>query len=132
VRLLDLFNSVGDHWGQNVLRLSDVHGTTLGYAILRAYEDPAIRAYLEHVAAWDAEHLGTGVPFEFFQRLAAALSVRSAETRAANAHAEHGAVGPWTLLSCCLPAIMRAARVHFRAHSRQASAPAVGQVASVS
>lgn len=84
VRMLDLFNSVGHNHRRRVLTLSDIHGTTLGYAILRAYESGEVRSYLEHVKAWDGDHLGTGVPFEHFQNLGNALSRRSAAARERN------------------------------------------------
>lgn len=66
VRMLDLFNSVGHNWHRRVIKLADVHGTTLGYAMLRAMESPEVARYLQFVKKWDSDHLGTGVPFEFF------------------------------------------------------------------
>jgi hypothetical protein len=82
VRLLDLFNSVGHNWGRKVLTLQDVEGTTLGYALLRAYRDDHIREYLRFVDHWDAAHSGTGRAFEHFRRVAIALDNRSAANRA--------------------------------------------------
>jgi hypothetical protein len=83
VKLLDLFNSVGHNWHRKVLSLEDIHGTTLGYAILRAYNDDEMQKYLAHVDVWDADHLGTGVAFEYFRRIALALDERSRKFRAA-------------------------------------------------
>jgi hypothetical protein len=83
VRMLDLFNSAGHNWRRDILSLDDIHGTTLGYAILRAHQDPQVQRYLAHVDHWDAEHLGTGVAFENFRALAVALDERSREARAA-------------------------------------------------
>jgi hypothetical protein len=83
VKLLDLFNSVGHNWHRKVLGLEDVHGTTLGYAILRAYNDDEMQKYLAHVDVWDVDHLGTGIAFEYFRRLALALDERSKKFRAA-------------------------------------------------
>lgn len=73
VRMLDLFNSVGHSWSRNIVKLDDIYGTTLGYAILRASRDPGVREYLEHVARHDHAHAGTGVPFKYFRDLAKAL-----------------------------------------------------------
>lgn len=84
VRMLDLFNSVGHNWHRHVIALADVHGTTLGYAMLRAVESPEVAKYLRFVKGWDSDHLGTGVPFEFFQLMANELGTVSAATRAAN------------------------------------------------
>jgi hypothetical protein len=121
VRLLDLFNSVGHNWQQKVVRLDDIHGTTLGYAILRAYEDEGVQAYLGHVAIWDADHLGTGVPFEFFQRLARALCERSASFRDANGLLQRRQPTIVTLAVCCLPAAVGHLRAHVRAHAHPAA-----------
>jgi hypothetical protein len=85
VRLLDLFNSVGHNWHRKVLALEDIHGTTLGYAILRAYNDAEMQRYVAYVDRWDADHLGTGVAFEYFRRIAVALDERSKKVRAARA-----------------------------------------------
>jgi hypothetical protein len=84
VRMLDLFNSVGHNWHRHVIKLADVHGTTLGYAMLRASESPEVAKYLSFVKGWDSDHLGTGVPFEFFQLMANELATLSAATRAVN------------------------------------------------
>jgi hypothetical protein len=84
VRMLDLFNSIGHNYSRGVVELSDIHGTTLGYAVLRAHDSVDVRRYLEHVKAWDVEHLGTGVPFQYFQELGNALRLRSARVRARN------------------------------------------------
>jgi hypothetical protein len=80
VLLLDLFNSIGHNWHRKVLTLEDVRGTTLGYAILRAYRDDDIQRYMRFVDQWDADHLGTGVAFEYFRKIAVALDERSAKT----------------------------------------------------
>lgn len=85
VRLLDLFNAVGHNWHRKVLSIEDVHGTTLGYAILRAYNDDEMQKYLAYVDVWDADHLGTGVAFEYFRRIALALDERSRKFRAVRA-----------------------------------------------
>jgi hypothetical protein len=90
VRLLDLFNSVGHNWHRKVLALEDIHGTTLGYAILRAYHDGEMQRYLAYVDVWDADHLGTGVAFEYFRRIAVALDERSKKMRAARAQLPPG------------------------------------------
>lgn len=84
VRMLDLFNSVGHNWHRHVITLADVHGTTLGYAMLRAVDSPEVAKYLTFVQGWDSDHLGTGVPFEFFQLMANELKTVSAATRAVN------------------------------------------------
>jgi hypothetical protein len=84
VRMLDLFNSVGHNWHRHVIKLADVHGTTLGYAMLRAIDSPEIAKYLAFVKTWDSDHLGTGVPFEFFQLMANELGTLSAATRDVN------------------------------------------------
>jgi hypothetical protein len=68
-----------------ILSLDDIHGTTLGDAILRASQDPEVQRYLAHVDHWDADHLGTGVAFENFRTLAVALDERSRAARAARA-----------------------------------------------
>jgi hypothetical protein len=84
VHMLDLFNSLGLNWHRGVISTSDIQGTTIGYAMLRAFESKEMRRYLTFVHAHDDNHLGTGVPFEFFQTLAADLSRASARTRASN------------------------------------------------
>jgi hypothetical protein len=85
IRMLDLFNSVGHNWNRRVIKLADVHGTTLGYAMLRASESEEIGKYLSFVQGWDEAHLGTGVPFEFFQLMGRELAKVSAATRKRNA-----------------------------------------------
>ena len=84
VHMLDLFNSLGHHWRQGIISTADVQGTTVGYAMLRAFESPEMRRYLTFVHGHDQDHLGTGVPFEYFQALAAELRDASARTRASN------------------------------------------------
>lgn len=84
VQMLDLFNSMGHNCDRGVLQVEDVHGTTLGYAAVRAYHCPGIQEYLQYVKQWDADHLGTGVPFLHFQTLAIALDERSAALRELN------------------------------------------------
>ena len=82
VRMLDLFNSLGHNWFRKIISLEDIHGTTLGYAILRAYNDPNVSSYLKFVDGHDADHLGTGAAFEYFRRLVVALDKRSVAMRA--------------------------------------------------
>ncbi|GAB3055741.1 hypothetical protein GCM10027053_15910 [Intrasporangium mesophilum] len=84
VRMLDIFNSLGHNARHGVIGLSDIHGTTIGYAVLRAYDSAEVVRYLEYVRQWDHEHLGTGVPFQFFQELAMELRTVSARTRRLN------------------------------------------------
>lgn len=84
VHMLDLFNSLGLNWYRRVIATKDIQGTTLGYAMLRARDSSEMRKYLEFVQGHDQDHLGTGVPFEFFQRLAGELHVASARTREQN------------------------------------------------
>lgn len=84
VRMLDLFNSIGHNYNRGVIELADVHGTTLGYAILRAHDSSDVRRYLEYVKSWDSEHLGTGVPFQYFQELGNDLRQKSIRVRARN------------------------------------------------
>jgi hypothetical protein len=84
VHMLDLFNSLGLNWYRRVISTKDIQGTTIGYAMLRAFESAEMRKYLEFVHGHDQEHLGTGVPFEFFQILAGRLQVASSSTRAQN------------------------------------------------
>lgn len=83
--MLDLFNTVGHNWDRRVIKLGDVHGTTLGYAMLRAHESTEVRGYLNFVKRWDEDHLGTGVPFEFFQLMSNDLAILCAATRKLNA-----------------------------------------------
>jgi hypothetical protein len=52
--------------------------------MLRALESQEVAKYLAFVKAWDNDHLGTGVPFEFFQLMANDLSTLSAATREVN------------------------------------------------
>jgi len=84
VHMLDLFNSLGLNWCRGVISTTDVQGTTIGYAMLRAFESAEVRRYLQFVHGHDQDHLGTGVPFEFFQTLAADLEEASSRTRATN------------------------------------------------
>ena len=84
VHMLDLFNSLGLNWYRGVISTKDIQGTTLGYAMLRARDSTEMRSYLEFVHGHDQDHLGTGVPFEFFQRLAGELQVVSSRTRDQN------------------------------------------------
>jgi hypothetical protein len=92
VRLFDVFNSVGHNWRRKVVTLGDIHGTTLGYGIIRAYRSDQVQAYLDYVDTWDADHLGTGVAFENFRRLAVALDKKSTKVRAKRARARANAV----------------------------------------
>ena len=85
VHMLDIFNSVGHSCQRHIIRDTDIQGTTLGYAIVRAYGSSEVRKYLAHVQRWDQEHLGTGIPFQYFQELAVRLERRSAMTRQKNA-----------------------------------------------
>ena len=84
VHMLDIFNSLGLNWYRRIISTRDIQGTTIGYAILRAFESVEMRKYLRFVHGHDQEHLGTGVPFEFFQMLASELQVASSRTRAKN------------------------------------------------
>lgn len=84
VHMLDIFNSLGLNWYRRVISTRDILGTTIGYAILRAFESVEMRRYLQFVHGHDQEHLGTGVPFEFFQILASELQVASFRNRAQN------------------------------------------------
>jgi hypothetical protein len=85
VRLLDVYNSVGHNWQRKVIALADIHGTTLGYGILRAYQSQQVQSYLSYVDKWDYDHLGTGVAFDNFRQLAVALDKRSIKARAKRA-----------------------------------------------
>jgi hypothetical protein len=85
VRMLDVFNSIGLSWRRGIVTLDDIHGTTLGYAIQRSVQCPGMRDYLTYVHNHDQSHLGTGVPFEFFQEIGLELQERSARCRARNA-----------------------------------------------
>ena len=83
--MLDLFNSLGVNWYRRVISTKDIQGTTIGYAMLRAFESPEMRKYLEFVHGHDQDHLGTGVPFEFCPALwLASVYVASAATRSHN------------------------------------------------
>lgn len=73
VRLLDLFNSIGHNWRRSVLKLDDLRGTTLGYAILKTARYRPVKAYLRHVDASDASALVEGRAFNNFRHLASAL-----------------------------------------------------------
>ena len=77
VRMLDLFNSLGHSWSRGLIKLADIHGTTLGYAIVRTHNDPYIRKYIAHVDGHSFEHVGTDAAFEFFRRLAVQLDEKS-------------------------------------------------------
>jgi hypothetical protein len=52
--------------------------------MLRAIDSPEVAKYLAFVKRWDSDHLGTGVPFEFFQLMANELATLSAATREVN------------------------------------------------
>jgi len=81
IRMLDLFNSIGHNWHRKIVSLDDIHGTTLGYAILRAFNDPNVNRYLEFVDQHDADHLGTGAAFEYFRLIAVDLEKKSVDMR---------------------------------------------------
>jgi hypothetical protein len=94
VRMLDLFNSLGHSWSRRLITLDDIHGTTLGYAILRAHNDPYISKYIAYVDEHDFEHLGTGAAFEYFRRLAVRLDEKSKRVREKRRHlSETGELG---------------------------------------
>lgn len=77
VRMLDLFNSLGRNWSRGLIKLDDIQGTTLGYAIVRAYNDPYIRKYIAYVDGHHSEHVGNDAAFEFLRRLAVQLDEKS-------------------------------------------------------
>lgn len=70
LRLLDHFNGVAHNIRRNVLRVQDVRGTTLWYAMQRAFYDPGVQAYLSYVDQFDEKNGGTGDAFRFFRSLA--------------------------------------------------------------
>lgn len=70
LRLLDHFNSVAHNIERNVLRVQDLRGTTLWYAMQRAFYDPGIQAYLSWVDRFDENNGGTGDAFRYFRSLA--------------------------------------------------------------
>ena len=74
-RMLDMFNSLGHDWSRGLIKLEDIRGTTLGYAIVRAYKDPHIRKYIAYLDGHDFEPVGA--TFAFFRRLAVQLDQRS-------------------------------------------------------
>jgi hypothetical protein len=43
VHLLDLFNSLGLNWYRGVISIKDIQGTTMGCAMLRAFESAEMR-----------------------------------------------------------------------------------------
>jgi hypothetical protein len=79
-RMLDMFNSLGHDWSRGLIKLDDIQGTTLGYAIVRAYNDPYIRKYIAHVDGHDSEHVGTDAAFGFVRPLAMRLHEKSSRT----------------------------------------------------
>ncbi|MFI2709087.1 hypothetical protein ACH495_03000 [Micromonospora sp. NPDC018662] len=80
IRLLDLFNSLGHGWKRGLIGIDDIHGTTLGYAILRAHQDAYVRTYITYVDNHDINS-GTGAAFEFFRLLAVQLDRQARQTR---------------------------------------------------
>lgn len=69
IRLLDHFNGVAHNIERNVLRVEDLRGTTLWYAMQRAFYDPQVQAYLAWVDTFDQANGGTGDAFRFFRGL---------------------------------------------------------------
>ena len=53
VHMLDIFNSLGLNWYRRVISTRDVQGTTIGYALLRAFESVEMRKYLQFVHGHD-------------------------------------------------------------------------------
>jgi len=88
--LLDVLNSLGFYCAQRVINLGDIADTTLGYAIVRVYNDPAVERYLRHIDQHDTFHYPSGVAFGHFRNLAQVLSRRLTVTRGGvEGRAEH-------------------------------------------
>ena len=77
IHLLDLLNNLALHYRKRVLRWNDIAGTTLGYAVVRAYGDAGVQAYLVRIDEWDQDHSGTGAAFQFFRELGNGLGRQS-------------------------------------------------------
>jgi hypothetical protein len=74
IHFLDLLNSIALHYHNRVLRWRDIAGTTLGYAIVRTYQDKEIQKYLTRIDAHGVahsgvSHSGTGTAFRYFREL---------------------------------------------------------------
>jgi hypothetical protein len=74
IKMLDYMNSVGHSWRQRVLSLRDIMPTTIAYAILRTWENGAVREYLRQIRAWDEERFASGYGFRYFKDLAITIS----------------------------------------------------------
>ena len=76
VHLLDLFNSLGlELVSRSHLDQGHQSASTMAAPCCEPSSRPRAARYLEFVHRHDQEHLGTGVPFEFFQILTGRLHV---------------------------------------------------------
>jgi hypothetical protein len=88
VQLLDHLNSIAHNTRRGVLSLRDIMPTTIAYAIVRTWENDAVRRYLRQVRVWDRERFVPGYGFRYFEELAIEISaIRDAGlARSGHAH----------------------------------------------
>jgi hypothetical protein len=80
IQFLDVMNAIGYNWKRGVLPIKDLMHTTLGYAALRAYENPSVISYLGLVDSWDTERFMPQQGFEYFRSLGQELQKRCGRT----------------------------------------------------
>lgn len=74
IRLLDQFNSISRHWHSGALRLADIQGTTLAYAIRRTARNMTVKRYLQDVdASDDLAEMEVNSAWPYFRLLAEEL-----------------------------------------------------------
>ncbi|MGE0298305.1 hypothetical protein [Pseudonocardia sp.] len=83
IKLLDYFNAVGYYWRRRVLLIEDILPTTIAYALLRTWEDPSVRRYLQQIKKWDEERFIAEAGFQYFEELAIVLSLLRTDASAA-------------------------------------------------
>ncbi|MET9761197.1 hypothetical protein ABZ016_19365 [Streptomyces sp. NPDC006372] len=74
IRFLDYFNMVGHNWRRGVMPISDILPTSIGYAVLRSWQNPEVRAYLRQIRKWDEERYSSSAGFLYFEELAIQLA----------------------------------------------------------
>jgi hypothetical protein len=76
IHLLDFFNAVGHNWKRGIVSLDDIVPTTIGYAAVRAWNDPVVQSYLDRVHQWDLDRYQPGTGFRYFTELGRTLDQR--------------------------------------------------------
>ena len=74
MELLDLLNRLAFHWRNGVVRLSEIEGTSIAYAIVVVHDNADVQQYRAHVDAHDLKSGWVSPAFKHFRKIAPKLS----------------------------------------------------------